>query len=93
MVCYPFLPALILVLYPIRTHRWRCVTLFIAGVVARYLFQVRAVMQMSGGSPFFSPFLFGMAAVHLRHRLTTRVAHVLLYSSLAAIVVFSSNFS
>jgi peptidoglycan/LPS O-acetylase OafA/YrhL len=93
MVFYLFLPALILLLYPLRTHRWRCVTLFVVGVVAWYVFEVQKVMQMSGGSPFFAPFLFGMAAVHLRHRVTPGVARGLVLFSLAAILVFSSDYS
>ncbi len=93
MVFYLFLPVLILVLDPVRSRRWRCVTLFVAGIGTWYLFEVRAVLQMSGGSPFFAPFLFGMAAVHLRHRVTPRVARGLVFFSLAAIVVFSSDFS
>ncbi len=93
MVFYLFLPALILVLYPIRAHRWRCITLFVAGIAAWYVFEVQVVMQMSGGSPYFAPFLFGMAAVHLRHRLTPGVARALVLLSLAAIVIVSSDYS
>ncbi len=93
MVFYLFLPVLILVLYPVRSHWGRFVLLFLAGIGAWYLFEVRVVMHMSGGSPLFAPFLLGMAAVHCRHWVTPRVAGGLVVLSLAAIFVFSSDFS
>lgn len=93
MIFYLFLPVLILLLYPIRSEAWRFFVLVFAGVLAWYLFEVKYIMQLHGGMPFFTPFLFGMAAVHLRDQLTPLVARVLVIGSIAAMVVFGSDFA
>ncbi|MDH3638997.1 MAG: acyltransferase, partial [Gammaproteobacteria bacterium] len=93
VVFYLYLPVLILILYPIRSHRWRFVALSFAGVAAWYLFEVRQIVQLRGATAFFAPFLFGMAAVHLRHRVSPPVARALVIPSLAAILIVSSDFS
>jgi len=92
MMFYLALPVLALVLYPVRSDLARLALLTAAGVLAWWVFEDQQWFPMQGATAFFTPFLFGMAAFHLRGKTGALMGHALVAASLMAIALFSSDF-
>jgi peptidoglycan/LPS O-acetylase OafA/YrhL len=89
IVFYVFLPVLVLLLLPIRSHNLRFVTLCCLAVVSWYVFETR-LLSVFRGNDFYAPFLLGMAAVHIYERVPPRLAMVVAYAAMTMIVLLST---
>ncbi len=93
LVFYLFLPALVLLLYPLRSPALRATVLLTAAATAWYLFEHKAMLTLRGGSPQFAPFILGMAAVHMHGWIQPRLAPLLTASGAILIILFGTNFT
>lgn len=93
LVFYLYLPFLVLLIHPVRNANWRFWILAGLGLLSWYLFEYLGLLTLRGGNPHFAPFLFGMAAVHLRNRISARTAPWLAGACLFWLFAFSSDFA
>ena len=92
MIFYLFLPFMILSLQHVKSPQLRLVMLILIALGGWYLLEVKQLVQLHGGWPYLTPFVFGMAAVHLKDHVGPRLSRVLVVLSLVAIGIFSSDF-
>jgi len=93
MVFYLVLPLLVLLLAPVRSWAWRFAILFTAGCLSWFFFDHLGYKPIESVPPMFSGFLFGMAALHLRHLVTPRLGWILIIVSTAFILLMCATYS
>ena len=91
LIFYLFLPFLILALAPITNPKARLVLLLALVYPVWWYFEQKMVLVLHGGMPFFTPFILGMAAVHIQPMIGPKVGKLCTCLGLLGILGFSLN--
>jgi len=93
LIFYLLLPFLILGLAPLTTSKQRLIALLALAFPVWWYFERQMIMVLHGGMPYFTPFILGMAAVHIQPMISPSVGRLLVLLGLIGILGFGLNIS
>ena len=86
-----FLPLIVIMLAPVVSITLRSILLLSMAIFAWWVFEYRGLLIVQGSTPYFTPFLLGMALVHLQPRITPVIGRLMVIFGLLGILGFSVN--
>lgn len=88
LIFYVLLPFIILGLAPLVTPKVRLAALLGLAFPVWWYFERQMVMVLNGGMPYFTPFILGMAAVHIQPMISPKIGRILVALGLIGILGF-----